>query len=123
MEKHYEAIAKIIGGTLYSSNRLKGLVKTFIEYFSSQDSNFDSEQFSKNALNGTYDLLDTEEYIEMPPVEPKINTWEPKVTTVVDSRIDKIHEDWKLAMKNMSNIVGKSYGSPKTKRGKNVKAK
>tara|TARA_R100000152_G_C6772405_1_gene199285 strand:+ start:311 stop:535 length:225 start_codon:yes stop_codon:yes gene_type:complete len=74
MDKHYEAIAKIIGGTLYSSNRLKGLVKTFIEYFNSQDSNFDAEQFSKNALNGSYDLLDTEEYIEIPPVEPKINT-------------------------------------------------
>ena len=54
MDKHYEAIAKILGGSLHSSNRLKGLVKTFIEYFSSVDENFNIEEFSRNALNGEY---------------------------------------------------------------------
>ena len=70
MEKHYEAIAKIIGGTLHSSNRLKGLVKTFVEYFSSIDDNFNSEQFSRDALNGNY----IEDYIEEPNVEAKVDT-------------------------------------------------
>ena len=70
MDKHYEAIAKIIGGTLYSSHRLRGLVKTFIEYFNSQDDNFNAEEFSKHALNGRY----IDEYIEEKPVvEKKVN--------------------------------------------------
>ena len=70
MNQHYEAIAKILGGSLHSSNRLKGIVKTFIEYFSSVDRDFDIEKFSKDALNGQY----IEEYIEEPIVEPKVNT-------------------------------------------------
>ena len=70
MEQHYEAIAKILGGSLHSSNRLKGIVKTFIEYFSSVDRNFNIEKFSKDALNGQY----IEEYIEEPVIEPKVNT-------------------------------------------------
>jgi hypothetical protein len=70
MEQHYEAIAKILGGSLHSSNRLKGIVKTFIEYFSSVDKHFDIEQFSKDALNGQY----IEEYIEEPVVKQKANT-------------------------------------------------
>ena len=32
-----------------------------------------------------------------------------------------MHEEWKAAMGRMSTIVGKSYGNPKTKRGKNGK--
>tara|TARA_R100000152_G_C6610021_1_gene64207 strand:- start:336 stop:551 length:216 start_codon:yes stop_codon:yes gene_type:complete len=62
IDKHYEAIAKIIGGTLHSSNRLKGLVKTFVEYFSSVDKDFNIEEFSKNALNGQY----VEDIVEEP---------------------------------------------------------
>ena len=72
MEKHYEAIAKILGGTLLSSNRLQAIVKTFVEYFSSEDENFDSEHFRRTALNGDY----IDKYIEAdePVVEPKVNT-------------------------------------------------
>ena len=70
MDKHYTAIAKIIGGTLYSSNRLRGLTKTFVEYFSSVDEEFDAEQFSKDALNGTY----MDEHVVTPVIEPKVNT-------------------------------------------------
>tara|TARA_R100000781_G_scaffold114913_2_gene87839 strand:+ start:974 stop:1186 length:213 start_codon:yes stop_codon:yes gene_type:complete len=70
MNGHYEAIAKIIGGTLHSSNRLKGLVKTFIEYFSSIDEDFDAEQFSQNALNGDYTI----DYAEKPIIQPQVNT-------------------------------------------------
>jgi len=67
MDRHYEAIAKILGGSLHSSNRLKGIVKTFIEYFSSVDKDFDIEKFSRDALNGQY----IEEYIEEPVIESK----------------------------------------------------
>ena len=70
MDKHYEAIAKILGGSLHSSNRLKGIVKTFIEYFSSVDKEFDIESFSRNALNGSY----IEEHIEEPVAKPVVNT-------------------------------------------------
>ena len=114
MEKHYEAIAKIIGGTLHSSNRLRGLVKTFVEYFNSVDDNFDEERFSKDALNGSY----VDDYIEEPIQKPKVNTWAPKPITVVDGKMEKMHEEWQNAMNRMSNIVGKSYGRSKIKRRK-----
>ena len=117
MEQHYEAIAKILGGSLHSSNRLKGIVKTFIEYFSSVDRNFNIEKFSKDALNGQY----IEEYIEEPVIEPKVNTWAPKPITTVSSTADRIHDDWKDAMGRMSKIIGKSNGSNKVKRGKHGK--
>jgi len=118
MNQHYEAIAKILGGSLHSSNRLKGIVKTFIEYFSSIDKNFDIEKFSKDALNGEYT-----EHIEEPIIEPKVNTWAPKPITTVSSTADRIHDDWKEAMSRMSTIIGKSNGSAKIKRRRNVKAK
>ena len=123
MKKHYEAIAKILGGSLYSSSRLKSVVKTFIEYFSSIDREFDIETFSKNALNGTYNLSDTEECIETSPVEQKANTWAPKPISAVSSRVDRINDDFEDAMKRMSTIVGKSYGNNQVKRGKNGKEK
>ena len=71
MDKHYDAIAKILGGTLLSSNRLQGIIKTFIDYFSHEDENFDAEHFKKTALNGDY----IDKYIkeEEPVVEPKVN--------------------------------------------------
>ena len=70
MNKHYEAIAKILGGTLLSSNRLQAIVKTFADYFSHEDEDFDAELFRKTALNGDY----IDKYLEEPIVEPKINT-------------------------------------------------
>jgi len=106
MDKHYEAIAKILGGTLLSSNRLQGIVKTFVEYFSSEDENFDSEHFKRTALNGEY----IDKYIEEPIIKPKVNTWTPKPLTTVSSTADRIHADWKEAMGRMSTIIGKSNG-------------
>ena len=70
MNKHYEAIAKILGGTLLSSNRLQQIVKTFIEYFSSEDADFNAEHFRKTALNGDY----IDKYIEEPIIKPTVNT-------------------------------------------------
>ena len=114
MEKHYEAIAKIIGGTLLSSNRLQGIVKTFVEYFSNEDENFDAEHFKKTALNGDY----IDKYIEEPITKPAVNTWAPKPITVVDRKKDDITAEFEIAMKNMSGIIRKSYGSDKIKRRK-----
>ncbi len=69
MEQHYEAIAKIIGGTLHTSNRLQVVVKTLSEYFDSQDIDFDIEKFKSDALNGDY-IDDT---IEEPIVQREVN--------------------------------------------------
>jgi hypothetical protein len=69
MDKHYEAIAKIIGGTLHTSNRLEGLIKTLAEYFDNQDENFDIEQFKSDALNGNY----IDETVEKPVINKEVN--------------------------------------------------
>ena len=114
MSKHYEEIAKIIGGTLHTSNRLQVLVKTLSEYFDSQDEDFDIEKFKSDALNGNY-IDDT---IETPIIQKEVNIWEPKpMQTTVSSTAQKINVDFEKAMARMSTIVGRSYGSNKTKKG------
>lgn len=115
IDKHYEAIAKIIGGTLHSSNRLKGLVKTFIEYFSSVDKDFNIEEFSKNALNGEY----VEDIIEEPVQQAKPSTWAPKPVTVGNSQVDRINAEFEDAMKRMSTMIGKNYGKKQAKKTNN----
>ena len=113
MDKHYEAIAKIIGGTLRTSNRLQGLIKTLVEYFDSQDENFDIAQFKSDALNGNY----IDETVEEPIIHKAVNIWEPQSATTVSSKMYHVNQDWQNAMNRMSTIVGKAYGGNKTKKG------
>ena len=66
MKEHYEAIAKIVGGSLHSSNRLTPLINSLIGYFSSYDEQFDAEKFRLDAMNGRATDGDKESTIDKP---------------------------------------------------------
>jgi len=50
--KHYNAIAKIIGGNLFGDNKLGMLVNSLSKYFESEDENFNKHEFRAACLNG-----------------------------------------------------------------------
>ena len=51
-------------------------------------------------------------------IQKEVNIWEPKpMQTTVSSTAQKINVDFEKAMARMSTIVGRSYGSNKTKKG------
>ena len=52
--EHYNAIAKIVGGTLENNDRLHPMVNTLTNYFESVDENFNSKEFRSACLNGHY---------------------------------------------------------------------
>ena len=50
--KHYNAIAKIIGGTLLGNNNLEMLINSLSKYFEEDDETFNKEEFRAACLNG-----------------------------------------------------------------------
>ena len=50
--KHYNAIAKIIGGNLLGSNTLEMLINSLSKYFEEEDETFNKHEFRAACLNG-----------------------------------------------------------------------
>ena len=50
--KHYNAIAKIIGGNLLGDNKLEMLVNSLSKYFEEEDGTFNKQEFRAACLNG-----------------------------------------------------------------------
>ena len=50
--KNYNAIAKIIGGTLIGESKLEPLINTLTRYFESEDDSFNKNEFRAACLNG-----------------------------------------------------------------------
>ena len=50
--KHYNAIAKIIGGNLQGYTRIDALINSLSRYFESEDEMFKKEEFRSACLNG-----------------------------------------------------------------------
>tara|TARA_R110000765_G_scaffold82702_1_gene160985 strand:- start:317 stop:607 length:291 start_codon:yes stop_codon:yes gene_type:complete len=79
--KDYNAIAKIIGGTLIGESKLEPLINTLTRYFESEDDSFQKEQFRSACLNGHYieevsvnDTFIVEEEITPTIVQNQANT-------------------------------------------------
>ena len=110
--KHYNAIAKILGGNLLGDSKLEMLINSLSKYFESEDDAFNKHEFRAACLNGhsmegTYenDIEPILEEISPKTVEKTPYTWKPKESSVGE----RIHDDWKIAMANMHNIVGKNF--------------
>ena len=54
LKPYHIAIANIIGGILYNSTKLTAIVNTLIDYFESEEDDFDTEEFRRITLNGDY---------------------------------------------------------------------
>ena len=110
--KHYNAIAKILGGNLLGDSKLEILMNSLSKYFESEDENFNKQEFRSACLNG-YNMegsveIDTnhiEEEIVARKIETAPYTWKPKETSVGD----RINADFEIAMTNMSKIVGRNF--------------
>ena len=50
--KHYNAIAKIIGGNLIGDNKLGMLINSLSKYFEEEDETFNKQEFRAACLNG-----------------------------------------------------------------------
>ena len=50
--KHYNAIAKIIGGNLIGDSKLTMLINSLSKYFESEDKSFNKYEFRAACLNG-----------------------------------------------------------------------
>ena len=50
--KHYNAIAKIIGGNLLGDNKLDMLINSLSKYFEEEDETFNKHAFRAACLNG-----------------------------------------------------------------------
>ena len=50
--KHYNAIAKIIGGNLQGYTRIDALINSLSRYFEGEDETFKKEEFRSACLNG-----------------------------------------------------------------------
>ena len=50
--KHYNAIAKILGGNLLGDNKLEVLINSLSKYFESEDESFNKQEFRSACLNG-----------------------------------------------------------------------
>ena len=50
--KHYNAIAKIIGGNLQGYHRMDAFINSLSRYFEEEDETFKKEEFRSACLNG-----------------------------------------------------------------------
>ena len=50
--KHYNAIAKILGGNLLGDSKLDMLINSLSKYFESEDESFNKQDFRSACLNG-----------------------------------------------------------------------
>ena len=110
--KHYNAIAKILGGNLLGDNKLEMLINSLSKYFESEDESFNKHEFRAACLNGhsmeesiETDTTHVEDEIMPLKVEKTPYTWSPRESSVGE----RLNEDWKIAMANMSNIVSKNF--------------
>lgn len=60
--KHYNAIAKIIGGNLLGDNKLEMLINSLSKYFEEEDESFNKHEFRAACLNG-HDMIDSEDIV------------------------------------------------------------
>ena len=60
--KHYNAIAKIIGGNLLGDNKLEMLVNSLSKYFKEEDETFNKHDFRAACLNG-HNMVESEDMI------------------------------------------------------------
>ena len=107
--KHYNAIAKIVGGNLLGSNNLEMLINSLSKYFESEDESFNKHEFRAACLNGhsmegseEIDTTHIEEEIMPRKIEKTPYTWKPKESSVAE----RINEDFQIAMAKMSTLVG-----------------
>ena len=110
--KHYNAIAKIIGGNLIGDNKLGMLINSLSQYFEEEDESFNKHEFRAACLNGSYmeeneetDTTHVEKEITPIKVEKTPYTWK----TTKSSGIERIHEEWIAAMKRMPEMVSKNF--------------
>ena len=108
--KHYNAIAKIVGGILDNNDKLNPMVNTLTNYFESVDENFESKEFRSACLNGHYmeettetDVEYQKEVITPTIVENKANNWRPKIQHSV--RGDNIEYREAIARMNKRNTI------------------
>ena len=65
--KHYNAIAKIIGGNMLGDSKLDMLVNSLSKYFEGEDENFNKHDFRAACLNG-HNMAESVE-IDTTPIE------------------------------------------------------
>ena len=68
--KHYNAIAKILGGNLLGDNKLEMLINSLSKYFEGEDENFNKHDFRAACLNG-HNMEESIE-IDTTPIEAEI---------------------------------------------------
>ena len=68
--KHYNAIAKIIGGNLQGYSRLDALINSLTRYFEAEDETFSPKDFRSACLNG-YSMEETSQ-IDVEPRKEEI---------------------------------------------------
>ena len=108
--EHYNAIAKIVGGTLDNNDRLHPMVNTLTSYFESVDENFNPKEFRSACLNGHFmeeppktDVEYQKEEITPTTVENKAYNWRPKIQHSV--RGDNIEYREAIARMNKRNTI------------------
>ena len=69
--KHYNAIAKIIGGNLQGYTRIDALINSLSRYFEGEDETFKKEEFRSACLNG-HSMEETSE-IDTKPIQKEIS--------------------------------------------------
>ena len=65
--KHYNAIAKIIGGNLLGDNKLGMLINSLSKYFEEEDETFNKHEFRAACLNG-HNMEESED-IDTTPID------------------------------------------------------
>ena len=66
--KHYNAIAKIIGGNLQGYPRFDALINSLSRYFESEDNSFKKDEFRSACING-HNMEESENIIHAPQKE------------------------------------------------------
>ena len=110
--EHYNAIAKIVGGTLNNNDKLHPMVNTLTKYFESSDENFNPKEFRSACLNGHLmeepsetDIEPQKEEIMPRNVQSKPYNWKPTETASVRGENHKYEE----ATARMSKIVASNF--------------
>ena len=113
--KHYNAIAKIIGGNMLGDSKLDMLVNSLSKYFEEEDEAFNKHEFRAACLNG-YNMVESDDTVplyhktEITPtnIENKAYNWNPKKESPVKDDLE-----FENAMARMSSIVGSNFKKKK----------
>ena len=68
--KHYNAIAKILGGNMLGDSKLDMLINSLSKYFEEEDKNFNKHDFRAACLNG-HNMEETSE-TDIEPISEEI---------------------------------------------------